>query len=305
MCHTKSEKLSLRYIVYCMYLKYHPISTDIIPKLYSVSSMTSMFENLCTIPKETDTDTASPSKTQHTTELLDTVLHQNSPTVTADIASSNNIVNLDELTAGTAVTGCIDCPVLNTFSLSLLVTGSKISSVFRLNKSKEELHSTLGMEVDAESDATEVAFSGCKSPIVSDTHAVRHTSTADLSSGYAICTATLMPFNQSSDFILSEDLSMSVLDLKDPSFEAESPQSVGLEEIFCNEPSFTFSTKKSKDQECCQTNKFKLQFCPDYLLNTHLLNSAQRSGIAHACQSPQGSSSPRTNSSCNYLELST
>jgi len=39
-----------------MYLKYHPISTDIIPKLYSVSSMTSMFENFCNIPEQTDAD---------------------------------------------------------------------------------------------------------------------------------------------------------------------------------------------------------------------------------------------------------
>jgi len=264
--------------------KYHPVSTDIIPKLHSVSSMTSMFENLCTIPKETDTDTTSPSKTQHTTELPDTVLHQNSPTVTADIASSNNIVNLDELTAGT---GYVDCPVLNnTFNLSLLVTGSKISSTFHLNKSKEELHPTLGMEADAENDATELAFSGCNSPVVSGAHAVRHTSTADISSGYATCTATSMPFNQSSDFMLSEDLSMSLLGMKHPRFESESPQSVGL----CNEQSFTFSTEKSKDQECCQTSK--LQFCPDYLPSTHLLSSTERSGDVLACQSPEGSFSP-------------
>ena len=271
-------------------LKYHPVSTDIIPKLHSVSSMTTLLDNLRTIPKETDTDTASPSKTQHTTEPLDTVLHQNSPTVTADIASSNNVVNLDELTAGTTGTGYVDCPVLNnTFNLSLLVTGSKISSTFRLNKSKEELHSTLGMETDAQNDATELAFSDCNSPVVSDAHAVRHTSTADLSSGYATCTATSMPFNQSSDFILSEDLSVSVLELKDPSFESESPQSVGLEEAFCNEQSFTFSTEKSKDQECCQTSK--LQFCPGYLPSTHLLSSTERSGDVLACQSPQGPSS--------------
>ena len=178
----------------------------------------------------------------------------------------------------------------NTFNLSLLVTGSKISSTFRLNKSKEELHSTLGMETDAQNDATELAFSDCNSPVVSDAHAVRHTSTADLSSGYATCAATSMPFNQSSDFILSEDLSASVLELKDPSFESESPQSVGLEEAFCNEQSFTFSIEKSKDQECCQSSE--LQFCPGYLLNTHLLSSAERNGDALACQSPQGSSSP-------------
>ena len=268
-------------------LKYHPVSTDIIPKLYSVSSMTSMFENLLTIPKETDTDTASPSKTQHTTELPDTVLHQNSPTVTADIASSNNVVNLDELPAGTAATGYVDCSVLNnTFNLSLLVRGSKISSTFHLNKSKEELHPTLGTEADAQNDAPELAFSDCNSPVVSDDHAVGHTSTADLSSGYATCTATSMPSNQISDCMLSEDLSMSVLDLEDPSFESDSPQSVGL----CNEQSSTFSTEKSKDQECCQTSK--LQFCPGYLPSTHLLTSTERSGDVLACQSPEGSSSP-------------
>jgi len=273
-------------------LKYHPVSTDIIPKLYSVSSMTTLFENLRIIPKETDTDTASSSKTQHTTELPDTVLHQNSPTVTTDIASSNNIANLDELTAGTtAGTRYVDCPVLNnTFNLSLLVTGSKISSTFHLNKSKGELHPTLGMEMDAQNDATELAFSDCSSPVVSDAHAVRHTSTADLSSGYATCTATSMPFNQSGDFILSEDLSASVLELKDPSFESESPQSVGLEEAFCNEQSFTVSTEKSKDQECCQTSE--LQFCPGYLPSTHLLSSTERSGYVLACQSLEGSSSP-------------
>ena len=268
-------------------LKYHPVSTDIIPKLHSVSSMTTLLDNLRTIPKETDTDTASPSKTQHTTEPLDTVLHQNSPTVTADIASSNNVVNLDELTAGTTGTGYVDCPVLNnTVNLSLSVTGNKISSTFHLNKSKEELHPTLDMEADAQNDAPELAFSDCNSPVVSDAHAVGHTSTADLSSGYATCTASSVPFNQSSDFMLSEDLSMSVLDLEDPSFESESPQSVGL----CNEQSFTFSTEKSKDQECCQTSE--LQFCPGYLPSTHLLSSTERSGDVLACQSPQGSSSP-------------
>ena len=104
-----------------------------------------------------------------------------------------------------------------------LVRGSKIFSAFHLNK---KLHSTLGMETDAQNDVTELAFSGCNSPVVSDAHAVRHTSTADLSSRYATCTATSMPFNQSSDFILSENLSMCVLDLKDPSFESESPQSL-------------------------------------------------------------------------------
>ena len=89
-------------------------------------------------------------------------------------------VNLDELTAGTAGTGYIDCPVLNnTFNLSLLVRGSKISSAFHLNKSKEELRPTLGMETDAQNDATELAFSDCNSPVVSATNAVRHTSTAD------------------------------------------------------------------------------------------------------------------------------
>ena len=118
----------------------------------------------------------------------------------------------------------------NTFNLSLLVTGSKISSTFHLNKSKEELHPTLDMEADAQNDAPELAFSDCNSPVVSDAHAVGHTSTADHSSGYATCTASSVPFNQSSDFILSEDLSASVLELKDPSFESESPQFVGLEE---------------------------------------------------------------------------
>ena len=168
-----------------------------------------------------------------------------------------------------------------------LVRGSKIFSAFHLNK---KLHSTLGMETDAQNDVTELAFSGCNSPVVSDAHAVRHTSTADLSSRYATCTATSMPFNQSSDFILSENLSMCVLDLKDPSFESESPQSVGLEEAFCNEQSFTFSTEKSKDQECCQTSE--LQFCPGYLPNTHLLSSTERNGDVLACQSLEGSSSP-------------
>ena len=86
-----------------------------------------------------------PSKTQHSTKLPDTVLNQNSLTVAADIAFSNNIVNLDELTAGT---GYVDPVLSNTFNLSLLVRGSKISSAFHLNKSKEELHPTLGMETD-------------------------------------------------------------------------------------------------------------------------------------------------------------
>jgi len=75
-------------------------------------------------------------------------LNQNSLTVAADIAFSNNIVNLDELTAGTAGTGYVDPVLSNTFNLSLLVRGSKISSAFHLNKSEEKLHPTLGMETD-------------------------------------------------------------------------------------------------------------------------------------------------------------
>ena len=274
-------------------LKYYPVSTDVTPTLYTISSMTSLFDNKYTIPEQiSDTDSACPSKTQatHTVELPDTVLHQNNATVTTNIAPPSNIVTVDELTTGSTGTGYVDSPLpKSTFN--------------------KELYSTLDLEMDTLNDCPELAFSGSNSPVLSDAHAGRHTPSIDPYSGDATGTATsLLPatsflpatslsLKQSSDFI-SEDLLVSshtpvrTFDLDDPVYESEPRQSVGVQNISHDKQSLTFSTEEAKTQECFQTN---MQSCPGYIPNTHLPRSVERNTDALGCQILEGPSSPSVN----------
>ena len=238
-------------------LKYYPVSTDVIPKLYAVSSIASLFDNLHTIPERIgDTHTGSTSEFQaadHTNELLDTVI---------DAPPPNVVVTSGETTTGTATMGYAVSK--DTTNGSLLVTETGISSATYFSEDKDNL------EEDAQNDGRELAFTGCDNPVVSDAHTVSYTSAIDPSS-----------------YVISEDLLVSshrpLCTLDDHVCESELPQPVDLETVPYDERSLTFSTEEARKQEC---------FHPGYVPNTHLLSSVERDSDALDCQSCEGSASP-------------
>ena len=259
-------------------LKYYPVSTDIIPKLHTVSSVPSLFDNLCTVPEHiSDIDTGSSSETQAAdqhNELLDIVLHQGD---TADGSSPNDVVTSGETTAGNADARSVDLPVPNdTANVPFSATGAGISATSYINEGKEELYSNLSLERDAQIDGTELAF---RNPI-SDVHAVGYTSAINLSSVI------------SEDLLVGNRKPICTFDLDDHVSETEPSQSVGLETESHGEQSFTFSAEEARNQEFFHSNE--LQSHPGYLPNTDLLSSVGRNLDALGCQSER-SVSPSVN----------
>ena len=242
-------------------LKYYPVSTDVIPKLYAVSSIASLFDNLHTIPERIgDTETGSTSETQaiDTNELLDTV---------SDAPPPNVVVTSGETTTGTTTTGY--AVPKDTTNGSFLVTETGISSATYFSEDKEE---SLNLEGDAQNGGRELAFSSCDNPVVSDAHTVSYTSAIDHSS-YVI----------SEDLLVGSHRPLCTFNLDDHVCESELPQPVDLETVPYDEHSFTFSTEEARKQEC---------FHPGYVPNTHLLRSVERNSDALDCQSCEGSASP-------------
>jgi len=247
-------------------LKYYPVSTDVTPKLYAVSSIVSLFDNLHTIPEQiSDTETGSTSESKavdHTNELPDTVI---------DAPPPNVVVTSGETTTGTATTGY--AVPKDTTNGSFLVTETGISSATYFSEDKEE---SLNLEEDAQNDGRELAFSSCDNPVVSDAHTVSYTSAIDHSS-YVI----------SEDLLVGSHRPLCTFNLDEHVSESELPQSVDLETVSHDEH---FSTEEARKQECFQANE--LQSCPGYVPNTHLLRSVERNSDALDCQSCEGSASP-------------
>ena len=199
-------------------MKYYPVSTDVIPNLYAVSSIASLFDNLHTIPERiSDTDTGSTSESQaidHTNELLDTVIDAPPPIV---------VVTSGETTTGTATTG--------------YVTETGISSSTHFSEDKDNL------EGDTRNDGRELVFTGSDNPVVSDVHSLSYTSAVDPSS-YVI----------SEDLLVGSHRPLCTFNLDEQVSESELPQSVDLETVSHDEH---FSTEEARKQECFQANELQ------------------------------------------------
>ena len=334
-------------------MTYYPVSADVIPKLYTVSSIASLFDNLHTIPERiSDTETGSTSESQaidHANELLDTV---------SDAPPPNVVVTSGETTRGTATIGNVTETGISSsthfqdkdnlegdaqndgreLAFTKLYAFSSIASLFdnlhtiperisdthtdstsesqAIDHTNELLDTVIddpppnvvvtsgetttgttttgyvtetgisssthfsedkdNLEGAAQNDGRELAFTGCDNPVVSDVHTLSYISAVDPSS-YVI----------SEDLLVGSHRPLCTLNLDDHVSESELPQSVDLETVSHDEH---FSTEEERKQECFQANK--LQSCPGYVPNTHLLRSVERNSDALCCQSCEGSASP-------------